>query len=199
MPKFFVKPILDPTHELPAHEALPPHEHQAEVDDSPDPVRTLLSWRAPSRPFRSKDKTYYTTIAIIVVLLILIALLIQEFILVGVLLAIAFVAYVLGFVSPDEIEYRVSTQGITIGDHFYFWDWLDSFWFSEKDGARVLNVLTHLRLPGMLLVVLGETDQEGVKRVVARYLPYHEIAPKTMMDKWATSLQKFFPLEAKRL
>ena len=133
------------------------------------------------------------------VLLILIALLIQEFILVGVLLAIAFVAYVLGFVSPDEIEYRVSTQGITIGDHFYFWDWLDSFWFSEKDGARVLNVLTHLRLPGMLLVVLGETDQEGVKRVVARYLPYHEIAPKTMMDKWATSLQKFFPLEAKRL
>ena len=82
---------------------------------------------------------------------------------------------------------------------FYFWDWLDSFWFSEKDGARVLNVLTHLRLPGMLLVVLGETDQEGVKRVVARYLPYHEIAPKTMMDKWATSLQKFFPLEAKRL
>ena len=199
MPKFFVKPILDPTHELPAHEALPPHEHQAEVDDSPDPVRTLLSWRAPSRPFRSKDKTYYTTIAIIVVLLILIALLIQEFILVGVLLAIAFVAYGLGFVSPDEIEYRVSTQGITIGDHFYFWDWLDSFWFSEKDGARVLNVLTHLRLPGMLLVVLGETDQEGVKRVVARYLPYHEIAPKTMMDKWATSLQKFFPLEAKRL
>jgi len=199
MPKFFVKPILDPTHELPSHQTLPPHEHQMEIDDSPDPVRTLLSWKAPSRPFRSKDKTYYTTIAIIVVLLILIALLIQEFILVGVLLAIAFVAYVLGFVPPDEIEYKVSTQGITIGDHFYFWDWLDSFWFSEKDGAKVLNVLTHLRLPGVLLIVLGETDQEVVKRVVARYLPYHEIAPKTMMDKWATSLQKFFPLEAKHL
>src|SRR5687768_13306145 len=111
MPKFFVKPdsqeliqptvepILDPAHELPSHESLPPHEHQAsEIDDSPDPIRPLISWRAPARPFRQKDRTYYTTIAIIVVLLILIALLIQEFILVGVLLAIAFVAYVLGFV-----------------------------------------------------------------------------------------------------
>src|SRR3989344_658048 len=195
MPKFFVKPILDPTHELPAHEALPPHEHQAEVDDSPDPVRTLLSWRAPSRPFRSKDKTYYTTIAIIVVLLILIALLIQEFILVGVLLAIAFVAYVLGFVSPDEIEYRISTQGVTIGDHFYHWQELDSFWVSQKDGSKILNLLTRYRFPGVLMMIMSDDHIDEIKRVCAKYLPFHEIAPKSLIEKWSEGLQKHFPLE----
>lgn len=164
-------------------------------EDRVDPVRTLLIWHAPARPFRKKDRSYYTTIAILVVLLILIALLAQEVLLIGVLLALAFVAYVLGFISPEEVEYKISTQGVTIGNHFYFWQDLDSFWFSQKEGQGVLNILTHLRFPGMLLLVLGNQNEEQVKKMVARYLPFYEIAPKSLLDKWAESLQKHFPLE----
>ena len=35
-------------------------------------IKTLLSWQAPARPFRKKNRSYYTTIAIIVILVILI-------------------------------------------------------------------------------------------------------------------------------
>lgn len=160
-----------------------------------DPVRTLLTWQAPSRPFRKKDRSYYTTIAIIVTLLVLISLLVQEFMLIGVLLALAFVAYVLGFIAPGEVGYKISTQGITIGDHFYFWTDLDSFWFSQKEGHGVVNILTHLRFPGLLMLMIGDQNQEQVKKLVARYLPFYEIPPKTILDKWAESLQKHFPLE----
>ncbi len=173
--------------------------HTSERDrEDRDPIRTLLVWNAPSRPFRKRDRSYYTTIGILVTLLILIALLAQEILLIGVLLALAFVSYVLGFVPPEDLEYKVSTQGITIGDHFYFWDNLDSFWFSEKEGHKVLNVLTHLRFPGMLMIMIGNQNEEVVKKVVARYLPFHEIAPRSMMDKWSESLQKHFPLENPR-
>lgn len=187
MPKFFTK-------ESEINETKPP-------DVETDLIKTYLSWKAPSRPFRKKDKSYYTTIAILVVLLILIALLAQEILLIGVLLALAFVAYVLGFVPPEDVEYKISTQGITIGDHFYFWQDLDSFWFAEKEGQKILNVLTHLRFPGQLMLVLdpstssGQESEEEVKKIVAKYLPFHEIAPKSLMDKWADSLQKHFPLE----
>ena len=160
-----------------------------------NPVRTFLTWNAPSRPFRKKDRSYYTTIAILVILLALISLLAREFLLIGVILAFAFVTYVLGFVPPGSVEYKISSQGVTIGDHFYFWGDLDSFWFAEKEGVKILHILTRLRFPGQLILILGSEDEEKIKNIVARYLPYHEIPPKSLMDSWAESLQKHFPLE----
>lgn len=178
MPKFFTK-------------------DQDENEDRNDPalIKTYLSWKAPARPFRKKDRSYYTTIAILVILLILIAILMREIILIGVLLAIAFVAYVLGFVPPEEVEFKISTQGITIGDHFYFWADLNSFWFADKEGQKVLHIVTYLRFPGELMLVLGDQNEEEVKKIVVKYLPFHEIAPKSLIDKWSESLQKHFPLE----
>ncbi|MCL4366731.1 hypothetical protein M1563_01015 [Patescibacteria group bacterium] len=160
-----------------------------------DPVRTLLEWKAPSRPYRKKDFSYYRTIAIIVVLLIFISIIAKEFLLIGALLAFSFVTYVLGFVPPEDIEFKISTQGVTIGDTFYFWDDLDSFWFSEKEGKAILNVLTRLRFPAQLMILIGQLTKDEVRNIVARYLPYQEIAPKSLVDTWAESLQRHFPLE----
>jgi hypothetical protein len=194
-------PVLDPSHEIEEHETDGRTDNnfkpftKEELEDNP--IRNLITWHAPARPFREKDKSYYTTIAIIITLLILIAFLAQEYLLIGALIAFTFVVYVLGFHPPQELEYRISTQGVTIGDHFYFWDELDSFWFSKKEEQDVLHILTHLRFPGQLILVLGDESEEGVKKTIARYLPYHEIAPKTLMDTWSNWLQRIFPLEKK--
>jgi hypothetical protein len=159
-------------------------------------VQTLLSWRAPSRPHRKKDRSFYTTVAILIILIAMIALLAGERMLVAVLFALMFLVYVLNFIEPQEIEFKLSTQGVTIDEHFYHWQELDSFWFEKKDGYIVLHILTQLRFPSMLMLVLGpNTTEEEVKRTTARFLPFHEIAPKSMIDKWAQSLQRYFPLE----
>lgn len=158
-------------------------------------IKTLVSWEAPSRPFRKKDRSYYTTIAILVVLLVLIAFLAKEFLLVGVILALAFVAYVLAFVPPHNVIYKISTQGITIGEDFYFWHFLDSFWFKEKDGSKVLHIQTRVRFPAQLMLVLGDQDQEKMTKTVARFLPFVEVPYKSWMEKWSEGLQKHFPLE----
>lgn len=183
MPKFFVKKAAKETKVFQSH------------DDDSDPTRTFLVWTAPSRPYHKKDRSYYTTIAIIVILLVLIALIAQEILLTGVILALAFVTYVLAFIPPEDVTYKVSNQGITIGDHFYFWGEMDSFWFSQKEGNKIINILTRLRFPGQLIVLLGSQNEEQMKKIVARYLPFHEIAPKSLLDNWAESLQKHFPLE----
>ncbi len=158
-------------------------------------VKTLLEWEASSRPFRPKDRSYYTTVAILVFLLGLIAFFAQEFLLIGVLLSLGFVAYVLAYVAPGNVKYRISTQGVIIGDQFHFWHELDSFWFKEKDGHKVLFVQTLMGFPGQLMLVLGEVGEEEVKKQVARFLPYHEIPRTSFMDRWAERLQKNFPLE----
>lgn len=163
-----------------------------------EPVKTLLEWEAPSRPYKKRHASYYRTVAIIVVLVILVALFMREFILIGVILSFSFVIYVLGFVPPEDVRYKISTQGITIGDHFYFWGDLESFWFSQKDGFNLLNVLTHLRFPGLLIIMLDDQSPDEVRDILSKYLPYHEIAPQNFMDRWGDRIQRYFPLESPR-
>jgi len=204
MPKFFEKspteftppyapyehkniPNLDTTHELE-----PPHPHP---DLDYDPLKIFLNWTAPSRIYRKKDRSYYTTIGIIVVLLSLILLIAQEYLLIAVVIALTFVVYVLNFVAPEDIDYKISSQGITIGDHFYVWAELDSFWFTNKEGQAVLHIYTNLRFPNVLMIPLGNAPEDQIRRVLSRYIVFLEVPPKSTMDKWAESLQKHFPLE----
>lgn len=195
MPKYHKKDLLSSpleTPELPEPrpEDFDPYLHYY------DPVRSLIAWKAASRPYRKKERSYYTTVALLIILVSLIAFFWGERLLIGALLALGFLVYVLNFTPPTEIDYKISTQGITIGDHFYHWEELDSFWFSEKEGSKILNVLTKFRFPGLLMMVMSpEIPQDEVQRVVARYLPFHEIAPKSTLEKWSESLQKHFPLE----
>lgn len=189
MPEVFIKRLPE---DHPSSYDDPPKEGTFKQD--PDEEKTLL-WTAPARPYHKKDRSYYTTIAIIVTLLILIALLAQEFLLIGVLLALTFVTYVLAFVPPEDVEYRLSTNGVGAGGHFYVWDDLDSFWFSEKEGHRILHILTKLKFPRRLLFILGPHDEDTVKKILAKYISFREIAPRSLLDGWAESIQKHFPLE----
>lgn len=158
-------------------------------------IKTLLSWEAPARPFRKKDRSYYTTLAIIVVLLCLILLLAREFLLIATILSVAFVAYVLAFVPPHKIGYKISTQGVTVGEDFYFWHFLDSFWFKEKEGYKVVHIQTRFRFPAQLMLVLEGVEEEKIKKIMSRFLPFFEKPYKSWMEKWSESLQKNFPLE----
>lgn len=158
-------------------------------------IKTLHSWEAAARPFKKRDRSYYTTIAILVILVGTIAFLAREFLLIGVVLALGFVTYVLAFVPPNNIIYKISTQGITIGEDFYFWHFLDSFWFKQKDGIKVLHVQTRFNFPAQLMLVVKGDDEEKIKKIVARFLPFHEVPFRSLMEKWSEGLQKHFPLE----
>ena len=189
MPQFFKKDLLEKQIEAPEEKEL------LAAPNEEDPLRTIITWKAPSRPFRKKDRSYYTTVAILVILFAPIALFLGGATLLLALLALGFAVYVFNLVSPDEIEYRISTQGVTIGDHFYHWQELDSFWVSQKDGSKILNLLTRYRFPGVLIMIMSDDHIDEIKRVCAKYLPFHEIAPKSLIEKWSEGLHKHFPLE----
>ncbi len=170
--------------------------HPSNLEDSySDPLRTLIEWKALSRPFKKRDRSFYTTVAILVILFSPIALFLGGKTLFMALIALGFVVYVFNLVPPEEIDYKLSIQGVTVSDHFYHWQELDSFWISQKDGHKILNILTQLRFPGVLMLIIDETKLEEIKRICARFLPFHEIVPKTIIEKWSESLQKHFPLE----
>ena len=93
---------------------------------------TLFTWKSPSRPFKKREKEFFTTIAAIVFLLAVILVFVKEFLLIGAIVALSFVAYVLATIPPEVVEHRISTLGIDSVGHFNKWEELINFRFSQR-------------------------------------------------------------------
>lgn len=154
----------------------------------------ILAWEAPSRPFKQRSKEFFTTIGALVILVAIILLFVREFLLLAVLLAFMFVAYVFASVEPETVEHEITTRGFRTGGKFYRWDVLTRFWFEEKYGQRVLAAETLLQFPSRILMLLGNQDEEEMKQLLMTYMLY-EKPEETFMDKSVKWVQKKVPLE----
>jgi len=162
----------------------------------PVEVRSLLKWQAAVRPFKKRDRDYYTTIAAIVFLLAVILLFLKEWLLIAVMVALMFVAYVLATVEPESAEHEITTVGMKTGDKIYKWEVLRGFWFSKKWKDVILHIDTKLGFPGSLMMLLGDKNQEEIKKILEKYIQF-EIPEKTFMDRSAKWLSEKVPLEKK--
>ncbi|MBI4096283.1 MAG: hypothetical protein HY425_01035 [Candidatus Levybacteria bacterium] len=161
----------------------------------PHEVKTILEWSAPGRPFRKRGKQYYLTSLLIMLLIEIILFLFSQYMLMLVVLSLVFVAFALNTVAPSNFKYRISTEGITVEDHFFLWQELYDFYFKKREGVDVAHIRTHSFIPGELTLTLGTTDREHLKSALLPYLPYRELVRRTFMDKSADWLTKNFPLE----
>ncbi len=170
-----------------------PEEKPKETEpekEAPKEVKTLLVWESPLRTFKRRDYRYFQTVGLILLLIAVIAIFIQEFLLIGVLLALFFVLYVLGTVEPEKVEHRITTQGVTTAGKSYVWNELSDFWFSDKLGSLVLNIDTKVRFPSRLLILVPYLERDKVKETLIKYLPFKEEVPTSWMDntvEWFTS------------
>ena len=161
----------------------------------PNEVRTILEWTAPGRPFRKRGRQYYLTSLLIMLLVEVILFLFSQYLLMLVVLSFVFVAFVLNTVAPSNFKYRISSEGITIEDHFFLWQELYDFYFKKREGIDVVHIRTHSFIPGELTLTLGDITREHIKSALLPYLPYREVIKSTFMEKSADWMTKNFPLE----
>jgi hypothetical protein len=154
----------------------------------------LLEWDAPSRPFKKRDREYYTTIGIIVFLLSLILFFAGQFLFIAVLISLAFVSYVLASVPPDHHHIAITSFGIHVGEQMYYWEELGRFWFSEKYKSNVLHVETARAFPSQLILLLGDKTVEEVKKTMLKNAVF-EVPRPTWLDNAAKWMTEKFPLE----
>ncbi len=112
-----------------------------------------------------------------------------------VILSLVFVAFALATVPPRDFHYRISTEGITIEDHFFLWQELYDFYFKKREGIDVLHIRTHAFIPGEITITLGSIDREHVKKVLLPYLPYREVIRRSFVEKSGDLLERNFPLD----
>lgn len=159
----------------------------------PLPEQTVLIWQAPSRPFKKRNRQYYTTIVAIVFLISLILFFAGQFLPIAVVISVAFLAYVLSAVPPTTTEHRITTYGIRVDNVLYYWEELGRFWFEEKFGQPLVQVEV-AKFPGRLTLLLNEVTQDAMRELLSEVL-LEEKPKETFFDSSARWLQEHIPLD----
>lgn len=143
----------------------------------------LFKWRAPERMFQKKDKQWYWTAALVVLIISVILLLFGQAILVGAVFAILFVMYVNTTVPPSVIEHKITTYGIRTAQQLFKWEDITYFWFTYKSDKEILNLETKLVSPKRLIFFFTKNDKPHLIQILKERVQYKE-AP--MKEGWVS-------------
>ncbi|HWY78754.1 MAG TPA: hypothetical protein VNW29_00165 [Candidatus Sulfotelmatobacter sp.] len=170
-------------------------DENATYNEKQDDIKTYLSWHAPGRPYQSHSLEYYTNSFLITLAIEIILFLFSQYLLMALVISLAFLVFALAVVPPHKLYYRVSSEGIRIEDHYFIWDELYDFYFLKSHGQDVLHIRTKAYLPGELTIILGDVPTQQVKTVLLSFLPFREYVKPSFVDKAGSWLEKNFPLE----
>lgn len=168
------------------------------LSDKPDLNQILFSWKSPSHPYKKRGKLFYQTVASFTFLLVVIVFFLHEFLLIGVILSVAFVTYAVYSVPPIEIEHKITPLGFENAGRLFRWMELASFWFEDKLGDEVLVIQTHLPFFSQVRAVIDKNDKANIKQIVGKYLLFVENPTKSFVDKLSDFIQKSIPLETSK-
>ncbi len=159
----------------------------------PIPKKTITSWRAPSRPFKKRNRQYYTTVIAIVFLVSLILFFAGQFLPIAVVVSVGFLAYVLSSVPPHNVNIEINTYGIEIEDLLYYWEEMGRFWIEKKMDQETITIEI-ARFPGRILLMFDENQKDDLKGILSEVL-LEEKPAETFYEKAAKWLQEKIPLE----
>ncbi len=144
-----------------------------------EPERDLAVWTAPARPFKRRDRQFYTTVIAIAAIVGLILFLVEGVMPVILLISIIFLFYIMSTVEPEKIEYKITNRGIKIAGRLTEWNLTNRFWFSKRFDSNLLVIETFF-LPGRLELVVNSEDKEQIRKAIAAYIPEEETPPSSL-------------------
>lgn len=162
----------------------------------PIPEETLVEWDAPARPFKKRNRQFFSTIIVIAILVSLILFFAGQVLPVAVVISVVFLVYVTAVVPPQSVHYKLTNYGIYVEKEAFSWLGMGRFWFDEKSGQKVLEIELY-GFPGRLTFVLidGQTPRaEDLERVLSEVL-VKEKPTLTAYEKTAKWLREKIPLE----
>jgi len=158
-------------------------------------IRTYLSWNAAGRPYKKHSAEYYINAFLITMAIEIILFLFSQYLLMALVISLAFLIFALAVVPPHKLYYRVSDQGVRVENHYFIWEELYDFYFTKNSGQDIIHIRTKAYLPGELTIILGDIPIQQVKTVLLNFLPFREYVNPTFTEKAGNWLEKNFPLE----
>ena len=158
--------------------------------------KTLLSWRAKSRPYRPAEQQTRLVLLVLGVLITLVLAFAGEWMLIVVLMAGVFFYYAWNKVPPEEVDFLVTNKGIRAFGRLYMWWEFSSWWVEEKWSGHLMILSLSSGFVNRLYIPIETVKVDDLKKVVNTYLLYQKPAdtPVDAMTKWVVEK---FPLQNK--
>lgn len=153
--------------------------------------KDLVTWTAPARPFKRRDKQFYLTTISIVGLVSLIIFLAEGAMPVILIISLVFLYYVMSTVAPENIEYKITNKGVKVAGKLTGWDSFGRFWFGKRHDSELL-IFETFQVPGRMELVIDTNFKEQIKKTLSEYLNEEEISPSTL-DKAVDWFSKKLP------
>lgn len=157
----------------------------------PELEKDLVTWVAPARPFKRRDKQFYVTTISIAGMFCLILFLAEGAMPVILIISLIFLYYVMSTVAPEDIEYKITNKGVKIGGRLTEWQFLGRFWFGKRFDSELLILETRMIPNRMELVIKSEVKGE-IEKNLKEYLVEEEISPSNL-DKAVDWFSKKLP------
>lgn len=145
------------------------------------PEDIFYQWIAPTRLAVKRDKSWYWTMGLLLMIMIVIALIFREVIWVAVILAFFFALYVNASIPASDTVYRLTRQGIEIGDgeglEIYSWGQMLEYSYYFKQDNELLYIDTILAQPQRITILFNQEDRKKINLILESHLPY-KLPPK---------------------
>ncbi len=171
---------------------MPAMENESTLKET-QPVKEeeVLTWIAPARPFKKRNKSFYVTLIAIAALFGMVLFLVEGFMPVLLIISLVFLFYVLSTVEPDNVEYKVTNLGIKMANSKTEWSLIRRFWFTKRLDTELL-VFELFVFPGRLEMVMDPNRKTEIKEIIAKYVLFEE-APASFLDKASNWFAKRMP------
>lgn len=156
-----------------------------------EPERDLVTWVAPARPFKRRDRQFFVTTFAIAGIVSLILFLAEGIMPVLLIVSLVFLYYVLSTVEPEKIEYKITNKGVKIADKRTEWQYLTRFYFSKRLDSDLV-VFESVTIPGRIEVLINPEVRESIKKEVSAYIPYEEVQVSNL-DKFTDWFAQMLP------
>ena len=150
----------------------------------------LLSWDAPDFVHHERDVKWYILASIGFLGLLSYSVYIKDwfFIIIMVVVLVGIVAYLK--TTPQIKHYSLSRTGLHIGEMFYPYDILHSFWIVYNNHSQVVNIIQNKKYVPAITIRLEEQDPLVVRKILGKYIPEDSKRGENMID-WLVRRLKF--------
>lgn len=149
----------------------------------PVPEKNLISWSAPEYIYYEKNTQYFIVGGIFIVILIVVMIIIKEWMTAVVIIIAAIAFFIYSQKKPQTLEYVVTNKGIKIGQRFYSYSKLRSFWIVHNPSSDSIHFEPAKRFSLPVIVQLGSQKLDLVQKALENYLPEQKDREEDFVDK----------------
>jgi hypothetical protein len=154
-----------------------PESPAPQAGQQPQPTTNEpITWTGSEYLAQHKDAGWYLGLFFAIAAVSVVAFILTK----GDLLSVAFIVIIgilFGVIAgkpPRQLQYRIDTQGITVGGNHYAFDAFKSFSLMHDGAIGYISLLPLKRLKPELTIYFAPTDEQRIFDTLARYLPYEQ-------------------------